>query len=396
VTLAIDRSSLYDLPVPEPIGAGTAHVAGSVLTAHADDLYRDVRLVPLLRRLINASCRLTDAVGGSISVVDPGRATYTKTAERGTPCRLGQSFSLDEGVTGQVMRARRPVVLARYSDVPSGHLPPAHPCGDGPVAAIPIWWRGDVVGVNVIFAGRRASEFDASEVDQLEALTQLAAPGFIAAAQRDLSPTHISVGHAPRQADPAGSGQDGDAGSGPPSVGALAVDLISLTARAGVQRSVASGSLHVAVVPADSGLRLLVRTDSRDEVDSVQSPPDRFSWQELVDHPLGGVVTKAVPADGTLLSAELSESGPASASGQEGEASPFTRRETQVASLLACGLGDRAIAKELVISPKTVEKHVGAVLRKTGSASRTAAVVRALAGGWLDAHVLETRLSASR
>jgi hypothetical protein len=36
-----------------------------------------------------------------------------------------------------------------------------------------------------------------------------------------------------------------------------------------------------------------------------------------------------------------------------------------------------------VISPKTVEKHVGALLRKTGTTSRTAAVMRALERGWL-------------
>lgn len=41
------------------------------------------------------------------------------------------------------------------------------------------------------------------------------------------------------------------------------------------------------------------------------------------------------------------------------------------------------MAEELLISPKTVEKHVGAVLRKTGTASRTAAVMCALERGWL-------------
>ena len=49
--------------------------------------------------------------------------------------------------------------------------------------------------------------------------------------------------------------------------------------------------------------------------------------------------------------------------------------------LLADGLSDREIAARLGISPKTVEKHVGAVLRKTGTPSRTAAVVHALEPG---------------
>ena len=49
-------------------------------------------------------------------------------------------------------------------------------------------------------------------------------------------------------------------------------------------------------------------------------------------------------------------------------------------ALLVGGLSDREIAARLGISPKTVEKHVGAVLRKTGTAGRTAAVVHAGAG----------------
>ena len=51
--------------------------------------------------------------------------------------------------------------------------------------------------------------------------------------------------------------------------------------------------------------------------------------------------------------------------------------------LLADGLTDREVAARLVISPKTVEKHVGAALRKTDTPSRTAAVVQALDRGWL-------------
>ena len=52
-------------------------------------------------------------------------------------------------------------------------------------------------------------------------------------------------------------------------------------------------------------------------------------------------------------------------------------------ALLARGRRDREIAATLAISAKTVEKHVGAVLRKTGTPSRTAAVVDAIERGWL-------------
>jgi len=41
------------------------------------------------------------------------------------------------------------------------------------------------------------------------------------------------------------------------------------------------------------------------------------------------------------------------------------------------GLPDKAIAELLVLSIKTVEKHAGAVLRKTGARNRTELAARA-------------------
>jgi DNA-binding NarL/FixJ family response regulator/signal transduction histidine kinase len=49
----------------------------------------------------------------------------------------------------------------------------------------------------------------------------------------------------------------------------------------------------------------------------------------------------------------------------------LTERERQVRSLMEQGLPDKLIAERLVLSIKTVEKHAGAVLRKTGARNRT-------------------------
>jgi DNA-binding NarL/FixJ family response regulator len=49
----------------------------------------------------------------------------------------------------------------------------------------------------------------------------------------------------------------------------------------------------------------------------------------------------------------------------------LTERERQVRVLMERGMTDKAIAELLVLSVKTVEKHAGAVLRKTGSRNRT-------------------------
>ena len=48
-----------------------------------------------------------------------------------------------------------------------------------------------------------------------------------------------------------------------------------------------------------------------------------------------------------------------------------TAREREVCRLVARGLTDRQIASALSISAKTVEKHVGSLLRKTGARNRT-------------------------
>ncbi|MDX6211783.1 MAG: hypothetical protein QOF82_870, partial [Frankiales bacterium] len=55
-----------------------------------------------------------------------------------------------------------------------------------------------------------------------------------------------------------------------------------------------------------------------------------------------------------------------------GPADQLTAREREVRALVELGMPDKRIANELGISVKTVEKHVGSVLRKTGAANRTA------------------------
>ena len=48
----------------------------------------------------------------------------------------------------------------------------------------------------------------------------------------------------------------------------------------------------------------------------------------------------------------------------------LTRREKEIAELVARDLTNRQIAKELVISERTVEKHVANILKKLGLHSR--------------------------
>jgi DNA-binding NarL/FixJ family response regulator len=55
----------------------------------------------------------------------------------------------------------------------------------------------------------------------------------------------------------------------------------------------------------------------------------------------------------------------------DGPGTALTEREEQVRGLMEQGLPDKLIAERLVLSIKTVEKHAGAVLRKTGARNRT-------------------------
>jgi DNA-binding CsgD family transcriptional regulator len=57
--------------------------------------------------------------------------------------------------------------------------------------------------------------------------------------------------------------------------------------------------------------------------------------------------------------------------------SGLTRREVEVVRLVAAGRTNREIARELFLSPRTVEMHVASILRKLGCRSRAAAARRA-------------------
>jgi DNA-binding CsgD family transcriptional regulator len=353
------------------------------------DLYADLRVNPLLRRLLEHSRGLLGTAAGSVSLVDAVRGRYDKMAEHGIACQLGRSFPLDEGATGQAVARRMPVVIDDYSDLRGGHLPSGHPAGRGAAAAVPLWWRGEVIGVNVAFAGR-SRRFTTAEIDAFELLTQSVAAAVVKAGAAVPSLAGLLREHGRVTA---GTGvqtvvtEVGVARPVPEGVAAAAADLVALVRRAAALRAGAS-RLHVAVLHRSEGVRLLVQDEATEAVAPSIDPLGlgTRTWNELLavtGGGLGGVVgVEHVAGWGTLLRADFPTVPPVPPV-PTATPSPLTRREGEVLRLLADGLSDRAVAARLVISPKTVEKHVGAVLRKTGTGSRTAAVVQAMERGWL-------------
>jgi DNA-binding NarL/FixJ family response regulator len=65
------------------------------------------------------------------------------------------------------------------------------------------------------------------------------------------------------------------------------------------------------------------------------------------------------------------------------EGTKLSDREVEVLGLVASGLPNKGIARELGISEHTVKFHVGTILGKLGAASRTEAVTLAVRGGVL-------------
>ena len=93
---------------------------------------------------------------------------------------------------------------------------------------------------------------------------------------------------------------------------------------------------------------------------------------------------EAVTAGLVVIDLELAaELAPTPRSSPLPPAEELTPREIEVLRLVAEGLSNRAIARQLGISEHTVKFHVNAILTKLGAQSRTDAVVRATRLGLL-------------
>ena len=61
---------------------------------------------------------------------------------------------------------------------------------------------------------------------------------------------------------------------------------------------------------------------------------------------------------------------------------PLSKREMEVLKLATRGISNKDIAKELFLSPRTVQAHLGNIFNKLGVGSRTEAILCGLRRGW--------------
>ncbi|MDE8670744.1 response regulator [Pseudarthrobacter sp. H3Y2-7] len=153
------------------------------VVALARDLAGRFELQPLLARILGHATSLLGCESGSIALVNEAGGTYTKKVDIGVGCQEGQTFSLQEGFTGQIVRSRSTVILDAYSSIERGHIPPTDPRWDCAVIGVPIQWGEQIVGAFIVFSPERGRVFTPGEARLAELLASHAA---IAMANSDL------------------------------------------------------------------------------------------------------------------------------------------------------------------------------------------------------------------
>lgn len=152
----------------DPLGGDRILQQLATLAELAGDLAGEFRLQPLLERILTNAVELLGCASGSICTIDERAGVYRKDVDLGVGCRSGETFPLDEGVTGAVVLAGGPVTFARYSDVPGGHMQADDERFGHPVIGVPIRIRSTLIGVCVVFAEHEARVFDETDAKLLE------------------------------------------------------------------------------------------------------------------------------------------------------------------------------------------------------------------------------------
>jgi LuxR family maltose regulon positive regulatory protein len=166
---------------------------------------------------------------------------------------------------------------------------------------------------------------------------------------------------------------------------AAAQDRVGSLIEIGALRALAlaAGDEENAAVDALAGVLTIGCPQRYVRVFADEGPPMAALLGRLIAAQRGGRAAAKVPLDCLVRLQRAFDAGPATPDHRPGTAAvqgivePLTSRELEVLQMLAAGMPNQRIARELVVSLDTVKKHVSHLLGKLGAASRTEAVARA-------------------
>jgi signal transduction histidine kinase len=158
-TVATIPTPRVDLPVADPERLLRQRES---LREVIEDVSGELELRPLLTRVARVACELLDARHSSIGLYDEARNVFrTEAVYHVPPSELGMELGLGDGVAGMVLQTRRPVVLARYDEVPK--------------MVVPELAADAVLGVPIEFHDRLIGFFGAQDVETLTLFARHAA-----------------------------------------------------------------------------------------------------------------------------------------------------------------------------------------------------------------------------
>jgi DNA-binding NarL/FixJ family response regulator len=103
---------------------------------------------------------------------------------------------------------------------------------------------------------------------------------------------------------------------------------------------------------------------------------------EALVQAIHGVKAGLAAFDISILDKLVTQTGRGAASGSKSES--LNVREIEILRCVASGKGNRDIAKDLYISPRTVQSHLANIFRKLNVTSRTEAVTASISKGYLE------------
>jgi DNA-binding CsgD family transcriptional regulator len=116
-----------------------------------------------------------------------------------------------------------------------------------------------------------------------------------------------------------------------------------------------------------TSLQPIERRDYGPYIDAARARLGEAAWEAALEE--GRRMTQEEAVEYALSEEEPAPS--AVPAVQAGRPAALTPRQREISTLVARGLTNRRIASELIISERTVETHIGKILKKLGLSSRT-------------------------